>query len=94
MSGQRSVKLTLGSDERVFGSYRELEDYAAQLTGEMRSCEAQLQHDPRNINLWQQLEKTAEYLGLVIEEMQLWIDADDHKLTEDLEKISRLLADL
>lgn len=28
MSGQRSVKLTLGSDERVFGSYRELEDYA------------------------------------------------------------------
>ena len=32
MSGQRSVKLTLGSDERVFGSYRELEDYAAQLT--------------------------------------------------------------
>ena len=94
MSGQRSVKLTLGSDERVFGSYRELEDYAAQLTGEMRSCEAQLQHDPRNVTLWQQLEKTAEYLGLVIEEMHLWIDADDHRLTEDFEKISRLLADL
>jgi hypothetical protein len=94
MSGQRSVKLTLGSDERVFGSYRELEDYAAQLIGEMRTCESQLQHDPRNITLWQQFEKTAEYLGLVIEEMHLWIDADDHRLTEDLEKISRLLADL
>ena len=94
MSGQRSVKLTLGSDERVFGSYRELEDYAAQLTGEMRTCEAQLKHDPRNVTLWQQLEETAEYLGRAIEGMQLWIDADDHRLTEDLEKISRLLADL
>ena len=94
MSGQRSVKLTLGSDERVFGSYRELEDYAAQLTGEMRTCESQLQHDPRNITLWQQLGKTAEYLGRVIEELHLWIDADDRRLTEDLEKISRLLADL
>ncbi|QXF11241.1 hypothetical protein [Sphingopyxis terrae] len=94
MSGQRSVKLTLGSDDRVFGSYRELEDYAAQLTGEMRTCESQLQHDPRNITLWQQLEKTAEYLGRVIEELHLWIDADDRRLTEDLEKISRLLADL
>ena len=94
MSGQRSIKLTLGSDERVFGSYRELEDYSAQLTREMRTCEAQLQHDPRNVTLWQRLEVTAEYLGRVIEGMQLWIDADDHRLTEDLEKISRLLADL
>ena len=94
MSGQRSLKLTLGLDERVFGSYRELEDYAAQLTGEMRTCEAQLQHDPRNISLWQQLEEAAEYLGRVIEGMQFWIDAEDNILTEDLEKISRLLADL
>ena len=94
MSGQRSVKLPLGSDERVFGSYRELEDYAAQLTGEMRTCEAQLKHDPRNVTLWHQLEEAAEYLGRVIEGMQLWLDADDHRLTEDLEKISRLLADL
>ena len=61
MSGQRSVKLRLGSDERVFCSYRELEDYAAQLTREMRTCEAQLQHDPRNVTLWQQLEEAAEY---------------------------------
>ena len=94
MSGQRSVKLTLGSDERVFGSYRELEDYAAQLTGEMRTCEAQLQHDPRNVTLWRRLEVTAENLGRVIEGMQSWIDADDQLITEDLEKISRLLADL
>ena len=55
MRGQRSVKLTLGSVERVFCSYRELEDYAAQLTREIRTCEAQLQHDPRNVTLWQQL---------------------------------------
>jgi len=94
MSGQRSVKLTLGSVERVFCSYRELEDYAAQLTREMRTCEAQLQHDPRNVTLWQQLEEAAEYLGRVIEGMKLWIDAEDKRLTEDLEKISRLLADL
>lgn len=94
MSGQRSVKLTLGSVERVFCSYRELEDYAAQLTREMRTCEAQLQHDPRNVTLWQQLEEAAEYLGRVIEGMKLWIDAEDNRLTEDLEKISRLLADL
>ena len=94
MSGQRCVKLTLGSVERVFCSYRELEDYAAQLTGEMRTCEDQLKHDPRNVTLWHQLEEAAEYLGRVIEGMQLWLDADDHRRTEDLEKISRLLADL
>lgn len=94
MSGQRSVKLTLGSVERVFCSYRELEDYAAQLTREMRTCEAQLQHDPRNVTLWQQLEEAAEYLGRVIEGMKFWIDAEDNRLTEDLEKISRLIADL
>ena len=94
MSGQRSVKLTLGSVERVFCSYRELEDYAAQLTRVMRTCEAQLQHDPRNVTLWQQLEEAAEYLGRVIEGMKFWIDAEDNRLTEDLEKISRLIADL